>query len=140
MGPADPRDSPSPRSSGRAGLSLASSGGTVPIQALPRFFQTVGHVEPLRNTLLGTRAIVYFGARGDAGLTTSIIMLACEALFWIALGLAASYWYDRKGLDRLSPDLIGYINRTVDQAVAGRGHKTKTPADVGAAQPSESPR
>jgi hypothetical protein len=45
-------------------LSLASSGGTVPIQALPGFFQIVGHVEPLRNTLLGTRAILYFGARG----------------------------------------------------------------------------
>ena len=84
-------------------LSLASSGGTVPIQALPGFFQTVGHVEPLRNTLLGTRAILYFGARGDAGLTTSLIVLACEVLFWAALGLAATLWYDHKGLERLSP-------------------------------------
>jgi len=121
-------------------LSLASSGGTVPIQALPGFFKVVGHVEPLRNTLLGTRAIVYFNARGDAGLTTSIIVLACEALFWIALGLAASYWYDRKGLDRLSPDLIGYINRTVDQAVVDRGHKTEPAAGVSAMEASGSPR
>jgi uncharacterized phage infection (PIP) family protein YhgE len=28
-------------------LSLASSGGTVPIEALPGFFGSVGHVEPL---------------------------------------------------------------------------------------------
>ena len=53
-------------------LSIASARGTVPIQALPGILQTVGHVEPLRNTLMGTRAILYFGARGDAGLTTSL--------------------------------------------------------------------
>jgi len=100
-------------------LSLASSGGTVPIQALPGFFKVVGHVEPLRNTLLGTRAIMYFGARGDAGLTTSVIVLVCEVAFWAALGFGAAIWYDRKGLDRLSPELITYINRTVDQAVGG---------------------
>jgi YhgE/Pip-like protein len=99
-------------------LSLASSGGTVPIQALPGIFRTIGHVEPLRNTLAGTRAVLYFGGRGDAGLTTSLIVLACEVLFWIALGLAATYWYDHKHLDRISPDQIDYINRTLDKAVA----------------------
>jgi YhgE/Pip-like protein len=114
-------------------LSLASSGGTVPIQALPGFFKTVGHVEPLRNTLLGTRAILYFGARGDAGLTTSLIVLICEVLFWAALGLAAALWYDRKGLDRLSPDLIGYINRTVDQAVADGARRAQEPDGAPAA-------
>ncbi len=106
-------------------LSLASSGGTVPIQALPGFFQTVGHVEPLRNTLFGTRAILYFGARGDAGLNASLIVLVCELLFWAALGLAATLWYDQRGLDRLSPDLIGYINRTVDQAVVDRAGRAE---------------
>ncbi len=44
-------------------LSLASSGGTVPPQALPGVFNVVGHVEPLRQMLGGTRAILYFGAR-----------------------------------------------------------------------------
>jgi YhgE/Pip-like protein len=101
-------------------LSIASAGGTVPIQALPGILQTLGHVEPLRNTLLGTRAILYFGARGDAGLTTSLIVLVCEIAFWAALGFAASLWYDHKGLDRISPDLIEYINHTVDDAVAER--------------------
>jgi YhgE/Pip-like protein len=101
-------------------LSIASAGGTVPIQALPGVLQTVGHVEPLRNTLMGTRAILYFGARGDAGLTTSLIVLVCEIAFWAALGLAATFWYDHKRLDRISPDLIDYIDHTVDRAVAER--------------------
>ena len=114
-------------------LSLASSGGSVPIQALPGFFRTVGHVEPLRNALLGTRAILYFGARGDAGLTTSLTVLACEVLFWAALGLAATLWYDHKGLDRISPELIGYINRTVDEAVIERTDATEAGGSAGAA-------
>ncbi|HTU84047.1 MAG TPA: DUF3533 domain-containing protein [Solirubrobacteraceae bacterium] len=118
-------------------LSLASSGGTVPIQALPGFFRTVGHVEPLRNTFLGTRAIIYFGARGDAGLTTSLIVLVCEFLFWAALGLAATLWYDHKGLDRLSPGVIGYIDRTVDQAVAARVDQTGVGISSAAGQVSE---
>ena len=68
-------------------LSLASSGGTVPIQALPGFFNVVGHVEPLRQVLSGTRAIMYFGARGDAGLTHSLVLIGSELAFWALLGV-----------------------------------------------------
>jgi hypothetical protein len=95
-----------------------------PTQALPGIFRTIGHVEPLRNTLLGTRAVLYFGARGDAGLSTSVIILGCQIIFWVALGLAATIWYDRTGLDRISPDLIDYIDRTVDRAIAERPRRT----------------
>ena len=101
-------------------LSIASAGGTVPIQALPGVFRVVGHVEPLRNTLLGTRSILYFGARGDAGLTGSLVILISAIVFWGALGLAAAFWYDHRRLDRISPELIEYIDRTVDHAVAQR--------------------
>jgi YhgE/Pip-like protein len=101
-------------------LSLASSGGTVPIQALPGIFQTIGHLEPLRNTLAGTRAILYFDARGDAGLTHSFVVLALEFVFWAIFGLGFTSWYDHRKLDRLSPDLILAINRRTDQIVAER--------------------
>jgi ABC-type polysaccharide/polyol phosphate export permease len=96
-------------------LSLASSGGTVPIQALPGIFRLVGHVEPLRQVLSGTRAILYFGARGDAGLTHSLIVIACELVFWAIVGIAFTSWYDHRRLDRISPDLLNYIERAVTQ-------------------------
>jgi len=99
-------------------LSLASSGGTVPIQALPGFFQAFAHVEPLRQVLGGTRAVMYFGAQGDAGLTHSLIMIACELAFWALLGLVVTRFYDRRGLYRLTPDLWAFINHTIDQRVA----------------------
>lgn len=99
-------------------LSLASSGGTVPIQALPGVFRVVAHVEPLRQLLLGTRAILYFNARGDAGLTTSLIVVACDLVFWALVGLGFAAWYDRRGLDRISPDLLSFIERSVAQREA----------------------
>jgi hypothetical protein len=101
-------------------LSLASSGGTVPIQALPGFFGAVAHVEPLRQVLLGTRAIMYFGARGDAGLTHSLILIGCELAFWALLGLAVTSWYDHKKLYRLTPDLFGSISRAIDSVARER--------------------
>jgi YhgE/Pip-like protein len=98
-------------------LSLASSGGTVPAQALPGFFNVVGHVEPLRQVLDGTRAILYFGARGDAGLTHSLVLIACELAFWGLVGLAVTSWYDRKGLYRMSPELFARVSQAIDRAV-----------------------
>lgn len=72
-------------------------------------------------------------------MSTSVIVLACEVAFWAGLGLAAALWYDHKGLDRLSPDLIGYINRTVDQAVADRPGRTESGHTIRATQTSETP-
>ena len=48
-------------------LALASSGGTVPVQALPSFFRFAASFEPLRQVLGGVRAILYFNAQADAG-------------------------------------------------------------------------
>jgi YhgE/Pip-like protein len=96
-------------------LGLASSGGTVPTQALPGIFAVVAHVEPLRQTLVGTRAILYFNARGDAGLTHSLIVIAFEFLFWAIVGVGVTIWYDHRKLDRISPDLLSFIQRAADQ-------------------------
>ena len=107
-------------------LSLASSGGTVPIQALPGIFGVVAHVEPLRQALLGTRAILYFDARGDAGLTHSLVVIALELLFWAIVAVAATSWYDHRKLDRISPELLSFIERAADERAQER---TRTAGD-----------
>jgi YhgE/Pip-like protein len=111
-------------------LSLASSGGTVPSEALPGFFRFVGNVEPLRQLLGGTRAILYFDARGDAGLTRAVIVIAAELVFWLAVGLIVTAWYDRKRLYRLAPDLLAYVEQAVDRRPRKRPEETEAPADV----------
>jgi Protein of unknown function (DUF3533) len=99
-------------------LSLASSGGTVPPQALPGFYNFVGHVEPLRQVLTAARAVLYFGARGDAGLTHALVVLSLEIVVAVVVGLLVTGWYDRKHLYRLSPELIAYVSRVTDERLA----------------------
>jgi YhgE/Pip-like protein len=87
---------------------LASAGGTVPIEALPGALRTLSNVEPLRQVLAGTRSIMYFGARGDAGLTRGTLAAALGLLFWLAIGTAIVKWYDHRRLYRLHPDVIAH--------------------------------
>ncbi len=94
-------------------LALASSGGTVPLQALSGFFRFVAEFEPLRQILGGVRAILYFGASGPAGLTRAWIAGGLALVFWLALGAAVTFWYDRSSKYRMPPDLMSYVDRAV---------------------------
>jgi YhgE/Pip-like protein len=107
-------------------LSLASSGGTVPIEALPGVFKAVAHVEPLRQVLLGTRAIMYFDARGDAGLTHSLILIGSELAFWMIIGFGVTSWYDHRKLYRIGADLFPLLTKAIDQTVAAHAASAAT--------------
>lgn len=91
-------------------LALASSGGTIPLQALPGVLRFAAHFEPLRQILDGVRAILYFNAAGDAGLTRGLMMTCVGLVFWLGTGIAITLWYDRKGMYRMQPELLAYIN------------------------------
>ncbi|THA80317.1 DUF3533 domain-containing protein [Streptomyces sp. A0592] len=84
-------------------LGLPSSGATVPLQAVPDFYRFLSHFEPMRQLSDGVRAILYFDARGDAGLTRSWIMIALGTVLALLFGFAMTTYYDRKGLKRLTP-------------------------------------
>jgi YhgE/Pip-like protein len=100
-------------------LALASSGGTVPVQALPPFFRFVAIFEPLRQVLGGVRAILYFNAQANAGLTRGLLLTAIGLAFWIIVGTAVTRWYDRRGLDRLQPDVLEFVQRSARAYTAG---------------------
>ncbi|MER6115753.1 DUF3533 domain-containing protein [Streptomyces sp. NPDC001743] len=84
-------------------LGLPSSGATVPLQAVPGFYRFLSHFEPMRQLSDGVRAILYFDARGDAGLTRAWTMIAIGALLALVFGFAMTTYYDRKGHKRLTP-------------------------------------
>jgi ABC-type multidrug transport system permease subunit len=90
-------------------LALASSGGTVPLQALSGFYRFVANFEPLRQILGGVRAILYFDAAGDAGLNRGLALTAAGLIFWVILGAVITTWYDRRGLARIRPELLEYV-------------------------------
>jgi hypothetical protein len=103
-------------------LALASSGGTVPLNALSGFFRFLANFEPLRQIVDGTRAILFFDARGDAGLTRAFVATALGLVFWVVLGVTVTTWYDRKGWHRMPPALMAYV----DQAVRGYRERIKS--------------
>ncbi|SER66048.1 YhgE/Pip N-terminal domain-containing protein [Streptomyces sp. yr375] len=84
-------------------LGLPSSGATVPLQAVPGFYRFLSHFEPMRQLSDGVRAILFFDARGDAGLTRSWIMIAIGTVLALLFGFAMARYYDRKGHKRLTP-------------------------------------
>ncbi|OKK21931.1 ABC transporter [Streptomyces sp. CB00455] len=84
-------------------LGLPSSGATVPLQAVPGFYRFLSHFEPMRQLSDGVRAILYFDARGDAGLTRSWIMIAVGTVLALLFGFAMTVYYDRAGHKRLTP-------------------------------------
>ena len=93
-------------------LALASSGGTIPLQALPSPLRFVANFEPLRQVLDGVRSILYFGASGAAGLTRGVLLTAIGLVFWLLVGLAVTRWYDRSGRDRMGPELMAFVHQS----------------------------
>jgi YhgE/Pip-like protein len=93
-------------------LALASSGGTVPLQALAGFYRFVANFEPLRQILDGVRAILYFNAAGAAGLDRALVLTGIGLIFWLLVGTAVTKWYDHRGLARIQPELLEYVHRS----------------------------
>jgi YhgE/Pip-like protein len=103
---------------------LAASGGTVPVQALPGVLRWLAEIEPLRQILAGTQSILYFGAQADAGLTRAVTAAALGLVFWLILGAVLVRWYDRKGFNRLDPELLAYVSDSLYPKYKG-GHPPK---------------
>ena len=110
-------------------LALASSGGTVSLQALSGFYRFEASFEPLRQILDGVRAILYFNGALDAGLARGLTLTAIGLVLWLAVGAAITNWYDHKGLYRLQPELVEYVQRSAEayQPRAETGPPVDTP-------------
>jgi len=109
---------------------LASAGGTVPLEALPAFLRAISYLEPLRQVLSGTRSILYFGAKGDAGLTRGTLAAGLGLIFWLVVGTVIVRWYDRKHLYRIRPELLAYVSSAVQDYKAQEPRPAPAPSDV----------
>jgi YhgE/Pip-like protein len=121
-------------------FALASSGGTVPLQALSGFYRFLANFEPLRQILDGVRAILYFNAQGAAGLTRGLVATGIGLVCWVVVGIVVTNWYDRRGLYRIDPELLAYIQKaTQEYRDQRREGPTAEQADREAPTPSASP-
>jgi hypothetical protein len=108
---------------------LASAGGTVPLEALPTPLRWLAEVEPLRQVVDGTRAILYLDAQADAGLTRSVAGASSGLVFWLIVSAVVVRWYDARGLYRISPELLAYVHTSADAYKSGDGKDR--PAEAG---------
>ncbi|MHC3002381.1 YhgE/Pip domain-containing protein [Gordonia sp. GN26] len=95
---------------------LPSSGGTLPLEASPRFFEWIAAIEPMHVIYLGVRSVLYFDADLSAGLARSVIQCFIGLLLGVLLGMLGTKYYDRKGWHRypggmtLPPKLDKIVN------------------------------
>ncbi|MFK0222695.1 YhgE/Pip family protein [Streptomyces vinaceus] len=82
-------------------MAVPSSGATVPLQALPGFFRGLAGFEPLRQITEGMRAILYYGAQADAGLSRAWASMGIALVAALVFGFAVTRLYDRRGLHRI---------------------------------------
>ncbi|GLV87607.1 membrane protein [Streptomyces lavendulae subsp. lavendulae] len=102
-------------------MAVPSSGATVPLQALPGFFRTLSEFEPLRQLTEGTRAILYYGAQADAGLTRAWASMGIALVAALVFGFAVTRLYDRKGLHRIPSPADGSETAAPETAAPAAG-------------------
>jgi YhgE/Pip-like protein len=119
-------------------LALASSGGTIPLQALASFYRFVANFEPLRQILGGVRAIIYFNSAADAGLSRGFILTTIGLVFWLVVGVGVTTWYDRRGLHRIEPEAMAYA-RTSARAYHDQHERSGAVASAGASAHAQIP-
>ncbi|WP_083874634.1 YhgE/Pip domain-containing protein [Nocardia paucivorans] len=81
-------------------LGLPSAGGTVPIEATPRYLSWLATFEPMHQIFLGVRAVLYFNAHGASGLERGTWMAVFGLAFGLIFGALVTAFYDRKGMTR----------------------------------------
>ncbi|WP_433685918.1 ABC transporter permease [Nocardia sp. CA-119907] len=84
-------------------LGLPSSGGTVPIEATPRYLGWLAKFEPMHQVFVGVRAILYFDANFAAGLSRGVWMAVIGLAIGLVLGTLITRYYDYRGLHRRDP-------------------------------------
>jgi ABC-type polysaccharide/polyol phosphate export permease len=76
-------------------LSMVSSGGTVPLAALPPFFHWFSDISPYRHVVDGTRSLFYFDGNLSAGLGSAWVSVAVCGALGLLLGLVVTTLYGR---------------------------------------------
>lgn len=76
-------------------LAMVASGGIVPLEATPGFFQLVSSIAPFRHVIDGVRSLLYFDGNLAAGLGEAWISVAVGGAFGLLLGIIVTTLYGR---------------------------------------------
>ncbi|GEM_PF-363328 len=79
---------------------IPTSSGAIPAEMLPRWFDTIGQVEPINAGVRGIRAMLFTPDAWNDGLGHAYGVLFAWFVGAIVLGLAVTKYYDRRGFTR----------------------------------------
>ncbi|HUH69719.1 MAG TPA: DUF3533 domain-containing protein [Mycobacterium sp.] len=99
---------------------LPSTGAAIPLEATPRVFGWLAGFEPMRQAFLGSRALLYFDGRADAGLSRSLMVGVIGLGIGLLFGAVVTWFYDRKGVHRIE----GPAEPTAAENSAGDANKS----------------
>jgi uncharacterized phage infection (PIP) family protein YhgE len=77
-------------------LGLPSAGETVPVEATPAFFGWLSKFEPIHQSFLGARALLYFDGRADAGLSHALVLTSIGLVIGLLFGVIVIRISDRR--------------------------------------------
>lgn len=81
-------------------LALPSAGGSMPLEETPAVYRWLGAFEPMHQIYLGTRAIIFYDARWNAGLGRAVIFSIIAGAIGLLVGLIVMRVYDARGFVR----------------------------------------
>ncbi|MFI1031752.1 DUF3533 domain-containing protein [Streptomyces sp. NPDC020951] len=86
--------------------SIPTSGGAIPLNAMPPFWRFLAMFEPQRAFTDGVRAIIYFDGQGAAGLDRAWTTIGVGTLTALVVGFGMTWLYDHKGWHRIHPHAL----------------------------------
>ncbi|ORA79992.1 SNG1 family protein [Mycobacterium malmoense] len=98
---------------------LPSTGATIPLEATPRFFGWLAGFEPMRQAFLGSRALLYFDGRADAGLSRALVVGVIGLGIGLVFGAVVAWFYDRTGVHRIEVRAAPATGQAAERVSAG---------------------
>ncbi|MGW2048956.1 DUF3533 domain-containing protein [Streptomyces sp. NPDC001858] len=86
--------------------SIPTSGGAIPLNAMPPFWRFLAMFEPQRAFTDGIRAIIYFDGEMAAGLDRAWTTIGIGTLIALIVGFGLTWLYDHKGWHRIHPSAL----------------------------------
>lgn len=79
---------------------IPTSGGAIPSEMLPRWFEPIGQVEPMHAAVRATRAMLFTDSPWSSGLGHASVVLGVWLVLAVIFGYAVASYYDRRGYVR----------------------------------------
>lgn len=79
---------------------IPTSGGAIPSEMLPRWFDPIGQVEPMHAAVRATSAMLFTDEPWSSGLAHASVVLGIWLALAVIFGYSVAWYYDRRGYVR----------------------------------------